>query len=158
MDDNNDNSASSTPDNKHNPNKAGLPDKQQLVFMLQRYTNIQLVPIDNDQAPIQISSETAQFKKPIFIDADLGKMSKKIAMAMQHQAASPNNNGDDPSRIILEGNLSLVKKAIDAHTRLLGDDPYHPKQPYERPLSLMEGKNIPEYDAFALSDDDETQD
>ena len=145
-------------DNKNNKDnsgnkKDGLPNKQQLVYMLQRYSNIQLVPIDNDQDPIKISSETAQFKKPIFIDTDLGKMTKKIEMAMQHQAAAPHNNGDSPSRIVIEGNMGLVKKAIDAHTKLLGDDPYNPKQPYDQPLSLMEGLNIPEYEAFDLPDD-----
>ncbi len=144
---------------KNNDPKAGLPNKQQLVYMLQRYTNIQLVPIDNGQDPISISSESAQFKKPIFIDTDLGKMTKKIEMAMQHQAAFPQNNGENnPSRIIVEGNMSLVKKAIDAHVKSLGDDPYNPKQAYDRPLSLMEGNNIPEYEAFDLPDDIGTSD
>jgi hypothetical protein len=131
-------------------NKQGLPNKQQLVFMLQRYSNVQLVPMDNNQESINISSDTAQFKKPIFIDADCGKMTKKIEMAMKHQAAFPHENAPYPSRIILEGNLSLVKKAMNAHKKLLGDDPYNPKEPYERPLSLMEGINIPEYEAFEL--------
>ncbi|MBP9722512.1 MAG: hypothetical protein KBD64_05060 [Gammaproteobacteria bacterium] len=139
----------------HNP-KQGLPNKQQLIYMLQRYTNIQLVPLDNGQDPLNISSETAQFKKPIFIDTDLGKMSKKIDMAMQHQAAFPHSDDPYPSRILLEGNLSLVRKAMDAHTKLLGDDPYNPQEPYEHPLSLMEGVNIPEYDAFELPDVDDS--
>ncbi len=139
-------------------NKNGLPNKQQLIFMLQRYSNIELIPIDNNQESIKLSSETAQFKKPIFIDCDTGKMSKKIHMAMEHQAAfaTENPDKDAPSRIFVDGNLSLVRKAIHAHSKLLGDDPYNPTDPFANPISLMEGVNIPEYDAFDLPDDEST--
>lgn len=150
-------------------NKTNLPTKQQLVFMIQRYSNIQLVPLDNNQEAITISSETAQFKKPIFIDADCGKASKKINMALQHQALFPltsssdpdnadTDNKERPSRIIIEGNLSLVRKAINAHKKLLGDDPYNPNMPYDRPISIMEGVNIPEYSAIEQLPDDENID
>jgi hypothetical protein len=129
-------------------NKKNLPNKEQLMFMLQRYTSVQLIPIDHDQAPIVISSDTANFKKPIFFNTESGKTLNKIAMALKQHAFFPPDDTTEASRILMEGNLSLINKTIAAHAKAQGDDPYNPKKVFDHHLHLMQGMNIPEYEAI----------
>lgn len=130
------------------PVKKGLPNKDQLMVMLKRYSSLQLVPLDNHQEPMTITSESSEFKKPIFFDTDCGKTMNKIKMALKQQAFYPHDNGAYPSRIRLEGSLDLVEKTCDYHYKLQGDDPYNVKQPFENKVYLMHGFNIPEYTLF----------
>jgi len=141
-------------------NQSGLPNKQQLGIMLKRYASVQFFPVDVDSdgsnnnsegssddsksKTITIQSDTAKFKKPIFLDADTGKMDQKIIMALKEQGSHPNENAPDPNKIALAGNQSLVQRAMEAHNKLIGDDPYNPNHPYENDIELVEGSDIPE--------------
>lgn len=124
--------------NKTN-NQSGLPTKQQLSVMLKRYSSVQLYNLESknkeQQNSIVIQSDTAKFKKPIFIDADAGKINEKILMALQHEANSVTNKTNN--KIKLEGNASLVHRVIEAHKKLLGDDPYKPNKPFDKDIELI---------------------
>lgn len=126
--------------------KSGLPDKSQLLTMLKRYASIEIAAVDTNQEAITIVSDTGDFRKPIFFNADCGKTLNKIKMALKQQAHYTPENTPDPSRIVLNGNADLVKAIMNDHRKLLGDDPYNPKKPYENYISLLEGENIPEND------------
>lgn len=129
--------------------------KQQLHYLMQRYTSVKFIDIDNNNATLTVSSDTANFKKPIFaVNSDCNKVSAKLLLAMQYQAAATPSYPDVPfTRIVVEGNLDLVQNTMKQYKKLIGDDPYNPKQPFTKPIMLMEGSNIPEYQ---LSDEDIT--
>lgn len=123
--------------------KSGLPNKSQLMTMLKRYSTIEMSAVDTNQETITITSDTGAFRKPIFFNADCGKTLNKIKMALKQQAHYAPENNPDPSRIILNGDSDLVKAIMNDHRKLLGNDPYNPKKPYENYISLLEGENIP---------------
>lgn len=129
-------------------NKKNLPTKEQLMVMMQRYTSVQIIPVDHDQGSIVVSSDTANFKKPIFFNTECGKNLNKVIMALKQQAFFPPDDEKAGSRMLLEGNLGLINKTIAAHAKAQGDDPYNPKKVFDHHLHLMHGMNIPENEAI----------
>lgn len=132
--------------------REGIPDEEQLLFLMRRYSSIRLQPIDNGQESMSVSTATAEFKQPIFA-VDCGNAERRIALALQYQAAFEQADLTIPSRIMVDGNLDLVQTTFNLHKKLSGDDPYNPKQPFDHQLMLMEGDNIPEYELFNNGDD-----
>lgn len=136
-------------------NKKNFPTKEQLKVMMQRYSSVQLIPIDIDKKPTVVSSDTANFKKPIFFGAECGKTLDKVMMALKEQAFYEPSDPNSGSRVIMEGNLELIDKAMISHAKAKGDDPYNPKKPFDHHLHLMQGMNIPEHEYLRkLSEDD----
>lgn len=134
-------------------NKQGLPNKNQLLIMMKRYSSIKITPKDNGQQPMSIHSESSQFRKPIFFDTDCGKMMNKIKMALKQQAFYPHDNADYPSKIELNGNVDLVQRTCDYHYKLQGDHAYDIKKPFDHHLYLIQGDNIPEYILYEQEED-----
>lgn len=138
-----------------NNNKKNLPTKEQLKILMQRYSSVQLIPIDNEQAPMVVSSDTANFKKPIFFGTESGKTLNKVVMALKHQAFFPPKEGKETCRILMQGNLDLIEKTVAEHAKAQGDDPYNPKKPFDHHLHLMQGINIPEQEMLERMQDEE---
>ena len=135
-------------------NKKGLPTKDQLQTMMQRYASVQITPLDNSQDPVTISSDTSDFKKPIFFNTDCGKTLSKIKMAIREQGYFPIEDEKEISRLVLDGNLDLINKTMEEYKKLLGDDPKKPRKPFDEHVDLLEGDSIPEYDLIEKMEDE----
>lgn len=126
-------------------NKDGLPSAEQMLVLMQRYANMRITSINNKQQPIDIKTDTSEFKKPIFFNTDCGKTLNKIKMSLKQQAFYPCEDDSKLSKVILDGNANLVEMACNYHRKLLGDDPYNPNKPFNNDLYIMQGSEIPEY-------------